>query len=81
MQNLFSYPLKLEDMSQATQKYVLKANPKELEYITELMKVPAVKSFSAEINVKLLKKEHIVEVNGFRCRCGTNFGDIIGKLY
>lgn len=65
MQNLFSYPLKLEDMSQATQKYVLKANPKELEYITELMKVPAVKSFSAEINVKLLKKEHIVEVNGF----------------
>ncbi|MBR1949187.1 MAG: DUF177 domain-containing protein [Alphaproteobacteria bacterium] len=65
MQNLFSYPLKLEDMSQATQKYVLKANSKELEYITELMKVPAVKSFSAEINVKLLKKEHIVEVNGF----------------
>ena len=65
MQSLFSYPLKLEDMSQATQKYVLKATPKELEYITELMKVPAVKSFNSEINVKLLKKEHIVEVSGF----------------
>ncbi len=65
MQNLFSYPLKLEDMSSSTQKYKLKANKQELEYITEIMKVPAVKSFAAEINVKLLKKEHMVEVNGF----------------
>ena len=65
MQNLFSYPLKLEDMSPSTQKYKLKADKQELEYITEIMKVPAVKSFVAEINVKLLKREHIVEVNGF----------------
>ena len=65
MQNLFSYPLKLEDMSPSTQKYKLKATPKELEYITEIMKVPSVKSFNAEINVKLLKREHIVEVSGF----------------
>ena len=64
MQNLFSYPLKLEDMSSSTQKYVLKADGKELEYITEIMKVPAVKSFCAELNVKLFKKEHLVEVNG-----------------
>ena len=65
MQNLFSYPLKLEDMSSSIQKYKLKANNQELENITEVMKVPSVKSFSAEINVKLLKKEHIVEVEGF----------------
>ena len=64
MQNLFSYPLKLEDMSSSTQKYSLKASAKELEYITEIMKVPAVKSFSAEITVKLYKKEHLVEVKG-----------------
>lgn len=64
MQNLFSYPLKLEDMSSATQNYKLKASQKELECITEVMKVPAVKSFEAEIKVKLLKKEHIVEVDG-----------------
>ena len=65
MQNLFSYSLKLEDMSTSTQKYKLKATPEELEYITEIMKVPAVKKFDAEINVKLLKKEHIVDVSGF----------------
>lgn len=64
MQNLFSYPLKLEDMSSSTQKYELKASAEELEYITEVMKVPAVKSFSAEITVKLYKKEHLVEVKG-----------------
>ena len=64
MQNLFSYPLKLEDMSSSTQKYTLKASAEELKYITEIMKVPAVKSFSAEINVKLFKKEHLVEVKG-----------------
>lgn len=65
MQNLFTYPLKLDDMSSSTQKYRLKADEKELKYITDVMKVPAVKSFVAEINVKLLKKEHVVTVEGF----------------
>ena len=64
MQNLFSYPLKLEDMSSSTQKYTLKASSDELEYITEIMKVPSVKSFNAEIIVKLYKKEHLLEVKG-----------------
>lgn len=65
MQNIFSYPLKLEDMSSSNQKYKLEANEKELEYITEVMKVPSVKRFSAEINVKLHKKEHAAEVKGY----------------
>ena len=52
MQNLFTYPLKLEDMSQAAHTYKLKATPEELKFITEVMKVPAVKSFEAEIVVK-----------------------------
>ena len=65
MQNVFSYPLKLEDMSASTQKFKLMADTKQLEYITQIMKVPAVKSFYAEINVKLFKKEHLVEVSGF----------------
>ena len=64
MQNLFSYPLKLEDMSSSTQKFELNADEKELEYIAEVMKVPAIKKFSAELNVKLYKKEHLVEVKG-----------------
>ena len=60
MQNLFSYPLKLEDMSSSTQKFELNADEKELKYIAEVMKVPAIKKFSAELNVKLYKKEHFV---------------------
>ena len=65
MQKIFSYPLKLEDMSSLTQKYRLEANSDELDYITEIMKVPSVKNFSAEITVKLYKKEHLLEVKGF----------------
>ena len=64
MQKFFSYPLKLEDMSSSTQKYTLKASSDELEYITEIMKVPSVKSFNAEITVKLYKKEHLLELKG-----------------
>lgn len=64
MQNLFSYPLKLEDMSPAVQKYELKASPAELEYITAVMQVPAVKTFMATVNVRLHKKEHLVDVFG-----------------
>ena len=65
MQNLFSYPLKLEDMSPATQKYILNPTGKELDYISDVLKLPAVKSFYSEINVRLNKKEHMVDVFGF----------------
>ena len=64
MQNVFSYPLKLEDMSAAVKKYSLKADAGELAFITELMQVPAVKSFEADINVKLRKKDHEADVWG-----------------
>ena len=64
MQNVFSYPLKLEDMSQQTKQYKIKATTEELDYITEIMQVPAVKSFEAEINVRLRKKDHEADVFG-----------------
>ena len=67
MQNLFTYPLKLEDMSQAAHTYKLKATPEELKFITEVMKVPAVKSFEAEIVVKLQAKKHLADVSGKVC--------------
>ncbi len=63
MQNLFTYPLKLEDMSQSTQKYRLIATAENLEYISNIMQLP-VKRFEAEINVKLHTKEHIIDVLG-----------------
>lgn len=64
MQNLFTYPLRLEDMSQATQNYKLIASPQDLSYITKIMQVPAVKKFEAEVNVQFKAKEHIVDVLG-----------------
>lgn len=64
MQNLFSYPLKIEDMSALTQNYKLKANNEELKYITEIMQVPNIKRFETDINVKFQAKEHRVDVWG-----------------
>lgn len=64
MQNLFSYPLKLEDMSTAVRRYELKASPEELKFVAGIMKVPSVKSFTAEIYVRLHKKEHLADVWG-----------------
>ena len=64
MQNVFSYPLKLEDMSQQTKQYKLEATKDDLRYITEIMQVPAVKSFEAKINVRLRKKDHEADISG-----------------
>ena len=64
MQNLFSYPLKLEYMIQAEKTYRLKAGVKECAAIAEVMKVPAVKSFEAEMTVQFHKKECLIDVFG-----------------
>lgn len=64
MQNLFSYPLKLEDMSTGVQTFRLEADTKQLAGIAAVMQVPAVKSFCAEIQVRLRKKEHTADVRG-----------------
>lgn len=64
MQNLFSYPLKIDDLSSAPRKYKLKAEGKQLDYITEVLKVVSTKKFEADLNVKLTSKEHILKVSG-----------------
>ena len=64
MQNIFSYPLKLEDMSTAVKQYKIKATKNELHHITEIMKVPEIKFFEAEISVRLRKKDHLVDILG-----------------
>lgn len=64
MQNLFSYPLIVDELSAATKKYHLEAAKNELPYVTEILKVPTVKSLSAELNVKLDKKNHRLNVWG-----------------
>lgn len=64
MQNLFSYPLVAEDISSSEKRYRLKAGKEQLEYLAEVLKVPEVKAFEAEIYTKLKKKEHLLDVWG-----------------
>ncbi len=64
MQNNFSYPLKLEDMSASTKHYEFQATPSELQYITEVLKVPEVKSFKTTLDVTFDKPQHMVIVKG-----------------
>ena len=64
MQNLFSYPLIVDELTAATKEYHLEAKKEELPYITEVLMVPSVKSLKADISVKLDKKNHRLTVWG-----------------
>ncbi len=64
MQNLFSYPLIIDELTPSEKKYHLKANDKQLIYISEIIKVIDTKSFEADIFVKPDKKNHRIDVWG-----------------
>lgn len=64
MQNLFSYPIVVDELSASEKKYNLIADKQGLEYLKEVLKVESVKSFAAEIRVKYYKKEHRLNVWG-----------------
>lgn len=64
MQNLFSYPLVVEDISSAESTYELRADNAALAQIAEILKVRNAKSFNARIHTKLNKKEHRLDVWG-----------------
>ena len=64
MQNLFSYPLDVDELGSALRRYKLKADSDELAYIKEVLKVDDVKSFESQMEVKLYKSEHRLEVKG-----------------
>ncbi len=64
MQNLFSYPLIVDELTPSVKKYSLEATNEQLPGIAEILKVPAVKTLRAEISVKSSKKEHRVKVWG-----------------
>lgn len=67
MQNLFSYPVTIDDLSANEKKYHIKAADKDLEYLKDVLQVPDVKAFSADISLKLNKKEHRLDVCGKVC--------------
>lgn len=64
MQKHFSYPLIVEDISSGEQHYHLTASPDNLQEIGEILQVPAVESFEADIYTRLNKKEHLLKVWG-----------------
>lgn len=65
MQNLFSFPLTLEDMGTGTKVYHLAAKPEQLPYITDILKVENILSFKAELEIKFNRKIHRIDINGF----------------
>ncbi len=64
MQKDFSYPLKIEDINQGEQEYKLLANKAQLETLREILQVPAVNYFEADIRLKFQKKRGILNVSG-----------------
>lgn len=64
MQKLFSYPIFIDDLSSAPRKYKIEATPKDLVYLTEVLKVPEVKSCTSEINLLYDKRAHRLDVTG-----------------
>ena len=64
MQKNFSYPLIVEDIAAAEKKYRLTADAADLKELAEILQIPSVKSFSAEIYTKMNKKEHLLRVWG-----------------
>ncbi len=64
MQNVFSIPLIVDDISIAEKKYNVSATKEELQYLQEALKVPGVKELKATLWTKLSRKEHLLEVWG-----------------
>jgi len=64
MQKEFSYPLKIDELGQGEQKYVLKADKEQLQTLSKILQVPAVKSFEAEMKLVFQKKKGLLEVLG-----------------
>lgn len=64
MQKEFSFPLKIEDINQGQQCYKLRAGKQELESLREILQVPAVNSFGANIMLNFQKKKGLLEVYG-----------------
>lgn len=64
MQNLFSFPLTLEDLGTGTKVYHLAAKPEQLPYITEVLKVNNIISFKSELEIKFNRKIHRIDIHG-----------------
>lgn len=64
MQKIFSYPLTIDELNQNQRKFILSADTDELADIKQILQVEDVKSFYAEIFLKMQNKEHLLHVWG-----------------
>lgn len=76
MQKDFSYPLQIEEINQGEQSYKLKADKEELVVLKDILQVPAVNYFEADIKLKFQKKRGILEVGG-EVRAGLRLISVI----
>ena len=76
MQKDFSYPLKIEDINQGEQTYKLRANKAQLETLSEILQIPAVNYFEADIKLTFQKKKGILDVSG-EVRAGLTLISVI----
>ncbi|MBQ7633627.1 MAG: DUF177 domain-containing protein [Alphaproteobacteria bacterium] len=64
MQKKFSYPVKIDELNQNSYKFILEADSEELQDITEVLQVEAVKFFHGEVFLKFIKRDNLLRVWG-----------------
>jgi len=64
MQKDFSYPLKIDELSQNRHHYHLKANAEECLYLKEILELEGVQSFEADFILKKHNKTNMLDVEG-----------------
>ncbi len=64
MQKKFSYPVKIDELNQNIYKFLLEADSEELQDITEVLQVEAVKFFRGEVFLKFIKRDNLLRVWG-----------------
>ena len=64
MQKDFSYPLNIDDLNQQEQHYRLKADAEQLKTLKAVLQVEGVKSFMADIFLKLNVRQHRLDIWG-----------------
>lgn len=64
MQKEFSYPLKIDELGQGEQRYKISADKAQLKTLSEILQIPSVNSFSAEMKLNFQKKKGILNISG-----------------
>lgn len=64
MQKDFSYPVKIADLNQQEQHHKLEADAGQCAVLAEILQVESVRSFKADIYLKLNLKQHRLDVWG-----------------